>query len=150
MRKCVYDALQYGRENAIPSHALAQSLGFRSVRDLQKAVEAERAAGAVILSDTHGGGYYLSNDPAELQRFTRTLYARARNTMKAAESAQRALDAATGQERIPGWFAGEDSHRKEKAASGAGTSESGSDTNDTDKSINDSGILPQKVRSRND
>ena len=100
----VRDSLRYGRENAIPSKALAEALGFRSVRDLQKAVERERAAGAVILSDTHSGGYYLSNDPAELRRFTRTLNARARNTIKAAESAHRALDAATGQESMEGWY----------------------------------------------
>lgn len=102
----VYDSLRYGREKAIPSKALAETLGFRSVRDLQKAVERERAAGAVILSDPCGGGYYLSNDPDELRRFTQTLNARARNTMKAAESAQRALDAATGQESIAGWYDG--------------------------------------------
>ena len=133
MKRKVYDALQYGRDNAISSKTLAQRLGFRSVRDLQKAVETERAAGAVILSDPCGGGYYLSDEPEELQRFTRTLYARARNTMKAAESAQWALDAATGQTRIPGWFDDENRHEQEKAAPRAGTSESGSDTNDTDK-----------------
>lgn len=150
MKKCVYDALPYGRESAIPSKTLAHILGFRSVRDLQKAVEAERAAGYVILSDTSGGGYYLSNDPDELRRFTRTLYARAKNTMKAAESAQRALEMATGQIQMPGWYDGQDSHHKEKAAPGAGTSESGSDTNDIDESVNDSGILPQKESLRND
>ena len=149
MRKKVHDALCYGRENAIPSQRLAHILGFRSVRDLQKAVEAERAAGAVILTDPCGGGYYLSNDPVELRRFTRTLYARAKNTVKAARSAQRALDAVTAQQK-KGWFGDEDSRDKGKAAPGAGTSESGSDTNDTDKSINDSGIVPQKERSCND
>ena len=102
----VRDSLRYGRENAIPSKALAEALGFRSVRDLQKEVERERTAGGVILSDPCGGGYYLSDDPDELRRFTQTLSARARNTMKAAESAQRALDAATGQERMAGWFDG--------------------------------------------
>lgn len=102
----VFDYLHYGKENAIPSKILAKALGFQSVRDLQKQIERERAAGAVILSDPCGGGYYLSNDPAELRRFTQTLNARARNTMKAAESAQRALDAATGQERMVGWFDG--------------------------------------------
>ena len=150
MRIRVYDALHYGRSNAIPSKKLADMLGFKSVRDLQKAVEAERAAGAVILSDPCGGGYYLSDDPSELQRFTRTLNARARNTLKAAESAQRALDAVTGQERIPGWFGNDEVYPKEKAASRAGTSESGSDTNDPEKSVNDSGILPQKASMRND
>lgn len=91
----VYDVLRFGRENAIPSKALAQVLGFQSIRELQKQIERERAAGAVILSDPCGGGYYLSNDPRELRRFIRTMYARAGNTLRAAESAQQALDAAT-------------------------------------------------------
>lgn len=102
----VRDALHYGRGNAIPSKVLAKALGFRTIRDLQKQIERERAAGAVILSDPCGGGYYLSNDPAELARFTRTLIARAKNTAKAAHSAQMALDAATGQESIEGWYDG--------------------------------------------
>lgn len=101
----VYDSLHFGRENAISSKALAEALGFRSVRELQKQVERERAAGAVILSTCYGGGgYYLSQDPEELYRFTQTLNSRAANTFKAAQSAQRALDAATGQERIGGWW----------------------------------------------
>ena len=150
MKRKVYDSLHYGRQNAIPSKSLAESLGFGSVRELQKEIEVERAAGAVILSDPCGGGYYLSKDPDELRRFTRTLHARAKNTIKAAESAQRALDAATGQERIAGWFDDEDSRHREKAAPGAGTSESGNDTNDIDESVNDSGILPQKESLCND
>ena len=100
----IRDSLRYGKENAIPSKALAEALGFRSVRDLQKAVEAERAAGAVILCDSQGAGYYLSNNPDELRRFARTLHARARNTARAAISAQAALDAITGQGRIEGWW----------------------------------------------
>ena len=96
----VYDSLRHGKENAIPSKILAAALGFRSVRELQKQVEAERAAGCVILCDSQGAGYYLSNDPVELKRFTRTLNARAKNTLKAAESAQRALNDLTGQESL--------------------------------------------------
>ena len=102
----VYDSLRYGRENAIPAKALAKAMGFQTVRELQKQIERERAAGAVILCDSHGAGYYLSDDPAELRRFTRTLNARAKNTLKAAESAQKALDAATGQETMTGWYDG--------------------------------------------
>ena len=97
MKMVVRDSLRYGKENAIPSKILARALGFNSVRELQKQIERERAAGAVILSDSHGGGYYLSNDPEELRRFTQTLNARARNTAKAAISAQRAYNEATGQ-----------------------------------------------------
>lgn len=136
----VYKALRYGKENAIPSKVLAQALGFQTVRELQKQIERERAAGAVILSDSYGGGYYLSDDPEELRRFTRTLEARARNTLKAAESAQRALDAATGHVRIAGWF---DDEGIEKAALGAATSESGNANNDGD-------ILSQKEVTRNE
>lgn len=106
MRFQVRDSLRYGKAAAIASKPLAEALGFRSVRDLQKQIEKERAAGAVILSDPCGGGYYLSDDPVELLRFTRTLEARARNTIKAANSARRALDAATGQETIEGWYDG--------------------------------------------
>lgn len=106
MKFPVRDSLRFGRENAISSKLLASLLGFPTVRDLQRQVERERAAGAVILCDSQGAGYYLSNDPAELKRFTRTLEARAKNTIRAAQSAQRALDSATGQEAITGWYDG--------------------------------------------
>ena len=104
MEMRVYEYLHYGKDQAIQTKDLAMALGFKTVRDLQKQIERERAAGAVILSDSHGAGYYLSNDPVELRRFTQTLNARATNTLRAAESAQRALDAATGQQRIEGWW----------------------------------------------
>ena len=143
MKRCIYDVLPYGRSHAIPSKTLASILGFRSVRNLQKAVEAERAAGYVILCDSQGAGYYRSNDPDELRRFTRTLYARARNTMKAAESAQRALDTATGQLRMAGWFAQETEENEKKPPSGGRSPEDSKANNDMG-SINDSGILPQK------
>ena len=100
MKFMVRDSLRLGRAAAIASKPLAEALGFRSVRDLQKQVERERAAGAVILSDPCGGGYFLSDDPWELLRFTRTLEARARNTIRAAESARRALDEVSGQMRL--------------------------------------------------
>lgn len=96
MKLRVFDSLPFGRENAVSSGTLATALGFRSVRELQHQVQRERDAGAVILSDTSGGGYFRSDDPEELRRFVRTLNARARNTIRAADSAQRALDAATG------------------------------------------------------
>ena len=102
----VYDYLHYGKDQAIRTKDLAAALGFKSVRDLQKQIERERAAGAVILSDPMGAGYYLSDDPVELRRFTQTLNARAANTLKAAESAQRALDAVTGRQRIVGCIDG--------------------------------------------
>ena len=104
MKAIVYKFLSYDRENAVKSAELAEHLGFKTVRELQKQIEAERAAGYVILSDSQGAGYYLSNDPVELRRFVNTLNARAANTIRASESAQRALDTATGQERMDGWW----------------------------------------------
>ena len=102
----VYKFLQshYGRENAIKSADLARYLGFKTVRELQKQIEVERTDGYVILSDSQGAGYYLSEDPVELRRFVNTLNARAANTLRASESAQRALDAVIGQERMDGWW----------------------------------------------
>lgn len=106
MKYRVHDLLFYGRENAIPSKTLAKAMGFQSVRDLQKQIERERAAGAVILCDSHGAGYYLSDNPCELRRFVRTLNSRAKHTFRAAESAQQALNNLTGQESMVGWFDG--------------------------------------------
>lgn len=102
----VREVLKCGRNNAIPAKKLAVLLGFRTVRDLQKQVEIERRDGAVILCDAHGGGYFVSDDPVELRRFVNTLNARARHTLRAAQSAQKALDEAEGQGTIAGWYDG--------------------------------------------
>lgn len=99
----IYDLLPEGREAAIPARDLARIAGIPSVRQLQKQVERERAGGAVILSRSDGG-YYRSSDPEELRRFIRTLDARSRNTAKAMRSAQAALDALNGQDRVKDWW----------------------------------------------
>lgn len=97
-------SLFIGRENVMPVKALAETLGFSSDRDLLKQIERNGPTGAVILSVYHCGGYYLSNAPEALQRFTRTLNASAKNTAKATQSVHEALDAATGQEKLKGWW----------------------------------------------
>lgn len=104
MKGIVYDALNYGRENAISAKTLVKLLGFKSKRDLQKEIEKERNCGFVILTDFSGGGYFRSNDVNDLKKFTRTMNAKAKNTLRALESAERALDDATGQERMDGWW----------------------------------------------
>ncbi len=89
--------LPRGGENAVPSQYLADLLGFSSVRELQKEIERERNAGAVILSTcTNGGGYYLPDSPEEIRRFIRTLSARARNTEKSMQSAKAELERLEG------------------------------------------------------
>lgn len=104
MKMIVLDSLPHGRENAVSGEVLCAALGFPGVRELQRQIAREREAGAVILSDTHRGGYYLSNDPEELRQFVQTMNAKARNTARAAQSAQRALSAATGQISIEQWY----------------------------------------------
>lgn len=104
MKMKVQSVLQYGIENAMSADDLVELLGLGEKRNLQKQIASERAAGAVILTDFERGGYYLSNDPDELKRFIRTLQAKAANTMKAVRSAEMALDAILGQERVEGWY----------------------------------------------
>ena len=88
----IVDLLLVGRENAIPSKDLAKLAGLSSVRELQRLIARERAAGEVILSTCESGGGYLR--PAcqdEIRAFVRTLDARAKNTNCALRSAQAAL-----------------------------------------------------------
>lgn len=99
----VLDSLFVGKENAIQSKPLAKALGFGTVRALQRAIESERAAGAVILSTTQdGGGYYLPSTEQEIHEFVHTLSNRARHTAHAMRSAQNMLDEQTGQTKIGG------------------------------------------------
>ena len=49
MKMKVQSVLLYGKESAIPSKDLVELLGFGDTRHLQKQIERERAAGAVIL-----------------------------------------------------------------------------------------------------
>lgn len=85
----VQEVLQSGKDNAISSEALADRLGFDSVRSLQKEIERERKAGAVILSTCeNGGGYFLPECNREVKQFIRTLENRASNTLAALESAK--------------------------------------------------------------
>ena len=89
----ITDYLPTGKENAIPSKTLAEILGFDTVRELQKAIERERQAGAVILSTcTEGGGYFLPANETEIREFIRTLSNRAKNTRRSMDSALDALD----------------------------------------------------------
>ena len=97
----ITDYLPTGKENAIPSKTLAEILGFYTVRELQKAIERERQAGAVILSTcTEGGGYFFPANETEIREFIRTLSNRAKNTRRSMESALDALDGMTGQMRL--------------------------------------------------
>ena len=97
----IADYLPTGKQNAVSSKELADLLGFDTVRELQKSIERERQAGAVILSTcTDDGGYFLPANESEIREFIRTLSNRAKNTRRSMESAQDALDEMTGQMRL--------------------------------------------------
>lgn len=91
-KQSIESLLPTGKTNAIPSQALADLTGCKSVRELQELIAAERAAGAVILSTCYdGGGYYLPETTAEVQEFIRTLESRGKNTLAALRSAREYL-----------------------------------------------------------
>ena len=90
--------------NGLPMFHLVGYLSSEVKEAGERVRTAIRNAGFVILADFESGGYFKSNDPDELRQFTRTMNAKARNTLRALESAERALDAATGQQRMKGWW----------------------------------------------
>lgn len=91
----VSENLLPGKENALSAEYLVVKCHFSSVRMLQKAIEAERRDGKVILSSTTPpGGYYLpaAGDTMEIRKFIRTLENRGENTLRVLESARSLLD----------------------------------------------------------
>ena len=103
-RECqgVVALLSPGRGNGINVRDLANALNCDD-RELRRRVQAARKAGAVILSDVRTG-YFLPNDIDEIRRFVRSMEHRAREINAATVAAQRALDAATGQTSLEGWW----------------------------------------------
>lgn len=88
----VYESLGVGEENSLSPEFLKNSLGFSSIRALQKQIEFERRQGKVILSSTQPpGGYYLPKDTLEVKRFMRTLQNRGKNTLAALKGARKLL-----------------------------------------------------------
>ena len=91
-----------GEKYAIPTRDLVERAGAHSARDLQSEIEAERAAGALILSKGgKGGGYFLpaagETGRREIAAFIRTLNARAVSTQRTLKAARRALAELDGQ-----------------------------------------------------
>lgn len=87
--------LPKGEEHAIKSADLAARLGFENTRQLQVDIAKARGNGVMILSS--GRGYYLPSSKAEVERFVKTMRARALNTLKAIKTANRFLEQVPGQ-----------------------------------------------------
>ena len=82
--------LSHGAENGVTLRHL-EKLADLPGREVRRQIERERRAGALIISDNQHG-YFLTDDPAEAQRFARSLQHRAREILRTA----RAIEGAAG------------------------------------------------------
>lgn len=80
--------LLYGTENGQTISDLERLTGQRS-REIRKQIEQERRAGALIISDNKNG-YFLTDDPAEAQRFTRSMLHRSWEIARTARAIEKA------------------------------------------------------------
>ena len=112
----ISDFLRPGKQNAQTMAQLMEKTGLRR-RDIQRLIQDERAAGALILSDTERpGGYYLPGNREELAAFVKHMDSRARSAMLSCQAARRRLrelDAAEGQVTL---FAPEASEEPQRGA----------------------------------
>jgi hypothetical protein len=76
-----------GRENAIPLRDLVSLTGL-DARTVRVMIQAERLAGALILSDNKRG-YFLPGDDEERREFVRSMRHRAEAILRAAEAVER-------------------------------------------------------------
>lgn len=73
----ISDYLAHGAEHAVPRRHLRQMTGL-SDRGVRRRIQEERLAGTPILSSNDAGGYYLTENQAELEHFVRSMRSRAR------------------------------------------------------------------------
>lgn len=89
----IADLLCRGQENAVPLRDLCNMTGFDG-RAVRRMIERERRAGVPILSSVGGTtGYFLPANPVEVERFTKSMFSRAREIALTANAVRRcALD----------------------------------------------------------
>lgn len=98
----IFDLLHVGAENALTLRELVQLTG-EDERSIRRRIQAERKAGKLILSDNQNG-YFLPKNPADVQRFARSMSRRAAEIASIARAAETALADMTGQECLEGWM----------------------------------------------
>ena len=84
----ISDLLSYGQENAVPLRHLEKMANMPG-RVVRRMIETERRAGTVIASDNQHA-YWLTDDPAEAARFSRTMAHRAREILRTARAIKEA------------------------------------------------------------
>ena len=80
----IADLLGHGQNAAVPLRNPKELAGLPG-REVRRMIEAERRAGALIISD-NAHGYYLTDDPAEAQRFAQSMRHRAGQIIKTARA----------------------------------------------------------------
>ena len=93
--------LSPGKANGRKCAELAATVGTDG-RSLRRAIQAERQAGALILSSTETG-YFLPDSVDELREFVISMRHRAKAINSVCRAAENALADATGQTVIEGW-----------------------------------------------
>lgn len=97
--------LPIGAGNAIDGKTLSATMGFKTVRELSRQIQRERLVGAPICAAVSGDrrGYYLTDEPAELQQYISALDRRLREIRRTRDACEHTLRKMTGQEVMPGW-----------------------------------------------
>lgn len=80
--------LLYGPENGLTLKDLVHITQWPE-RAIRKEIEVERRAGALIMSDNRSG-YFLTDDPAEAQRFAHSMLHRSREIARTARAVEKA------------------------------------------------------------
>lgn len=84
--------LPRGSENAITTAELLRRTGYACKRQMTKAIQAERKAGALIASRTDGqGGYFQPSSRAELEDYVQSMTGRAKSIFVSIRAARKAL-----------------------------------------------------------
>lgn len=97
----IFSLLQTGAENGVTLRELVAMTGMNE-RLVRLKIQQERKAGKLILSNSKDG-YFLPENPEDVQRFARSMSRRAAEIASIARAAEAALADLAGQEAIAGW-----------------------------------------------
>lgn len=77
----ILDFIPVGKENAVTRDQLCAYTGL-SDRINRRLIEIARNEGAIIVNDSDGEGYYISEDPEEIRRQIATNHSRAMSILR--------------------------------------------------------------------
>ena len=97
------DLLPRGHDHAITGEKLARALNTET-RTITQLIQIARAEGAPICASCGDPpGYFLTDDPDELERYLKSLDRRLRNVRKTREACAETLEHMTGQTGMEGF-----------------------------------------------